>query len=527
MKESTVSERTKNSASPTGMRHASRIACELLLAASLAVLAGCAGVSSTGSQQQQPPPPPPPPGDRAHGMFILDPPSNDGNCTGLPVNCYSQHIVPTLICSGNNVPSGYGCTGAGAGEPYIKGAIFYVPWYLVSSSNGSYDFSVADSRAQPYIDAGKLVAFDFIPTSQESTNNVTPTWYLNPVSISSVSQTSQIITLNTAAAMGFFAGGVSAAAGLEIQITGTGTPLDGIWTVCDHTTSGCLDPASQTIYALGAGNDVAAVSAGTVGNPVYGTVNCGSGTLPIEWRPNFIKAWQAFMQQAVEHYASNPNLAYMRFGFGIGGENIPNHGTQVTACQAEMTADGFTTVGAPWPDPSETAQWTPVTTTWVNYLNTMFQYEASLSSSIHFGTTMSPIVTSGTDLVTPDSIAADAVASGVGIGNQGLQKSDPANYAAGVPCAGGNWCANFVQYKGEVPLELQTLNYSDPTDANVVGSLTGTMPFAVSLDTNILELYVDDWMCTYDTSWNGNNTYASCTSVGYPAVFSDAAGKLN
>jgi len=253
----------------------------LLLSASLAFLTGCGGGSSS-SMQTAPPPPPPPAGDLAHGMFILDPPSNDGNCNGLPTSCYSQHLVPTLICSGNNTPAGYNCTQAGAGEPFIKGAIFYVPWNLVSSSNGIYDFSVPDNRAQPWIDAGKLVAFDFIPTSQGTSNTVTPSWYLNPVPISSVSQTGGIITLNTTAPMGFFPGGVTAAPKLEIQITGTGTALDGVWTVCDHSTAGCIDPASQTIYAIGSGNDIASVSTGTVGNPVYGTTNCGSGTLPLE-----------------------------------------------------------------------------------------------------------------------------------------------------------------------------------------------------------------------------------------------------
>jgi len=497
----------------------------LLLSASLAFLTGCGGGSSS-SMQTPPPPPPPPAGDLAHGMFILDPPSNDGNCNGLPTSCYSQHLVPTLICSGNNTPAGYNCTQAGAGEPFIKGAIFYVPWNLVSSSNGIYDFSVPDNRAQPWMDAGKLVAFDFIPTSQGTSNTVTPSWYLNPVPISSVSQTGGIITLNTTAPMGFFPGGITAAPKLEIQITGTGTALDGVWTVCDHSTAGCIDPASQTIYAIGSGNDVASVSMGTVGNPVYGTTNCGSGTLPLEWRPNFIKAWQAFISQVVQHYASNNSVAYLRFGFGIGGENIPNHGTMVAACQAEMTKYAFSSVPAPWPDPSS-AQWQQVTTTWVNYLNAMLQSERSLSSVRQFGTTMSPIVTSGSDLVTPDAIASDAVALKVGIGSQGLQKSDPANYAAGPACLGGDWCANFAKYKGQVPLELQTLNYSDPSDANVVGSLVNTVPFATGLGTQILELYVDDWMCTYDSSWNGNNTYSACTAAGYPAIFSAAAAQIN
>jgi len=470
----------------------------------------------------------------SHGMFILDPPTNDGNCAGMPSACYSRHLVPTLICTGNNTPVGYNCTRAGAGEPYVKGATFYVPWDLVSSSDGSYDFTIPDNRAKPWIDSGKLVAYDFVPTSQGSSNNVTPSWYLTPVNISTVSQTGGIIQLQTSADMVFFPGGVSAAAGLEIQVKSTATALDGngtsanpgIWVVCDHHTPGCQDPTARKIFATGPGGNTVPVNRGKVGNPVYGTANCGSGTLPVEWRPNFIRAWQTFMRKAVAHYASNNSVAYLRFGLGIGGENIPNHGTSVAACQNEMAIYGFGTAAAPWPDPS-TTQWPQVASTWIAYLNTMFRYQQSLNSPKMIATTLSPIETSGGDTTTPDATAANAVAGGMGIGNQGLQKNDPTNFAAGQSCFGGNWCANFVKYQGQVPLELQTLNYSDPTDASIVGSLTNTLPFATSLGAQILELYVEDWLCTYDSSWSGNNTYSACSATGYPVVFSAAAAQIN
>jgi hypothetical protein len=473
----------------------------------------------------------------AHGMFILDPPSRDENCAGVyPSYCYSKHLIPTLICTGSGTPAGYNCARAGAGEPYVKGAIFYVRWDMVNPSDGKFDFTIPDNRSRPWIDSGKLVSFDFIPTSQRSVNDVTPSWYLKPIKISSVSQTAGVITLQSSADMGFFPGGVSAAVGLEIQIAGTGTALDGtgtpsnpgIWTVCNHTTAGCHDPTARTIYAIGSGNNVATVNQGTVGNPVYGSAGgpCGSGILPVEWRPNFIKAWQALIKQAVAHYGSSSNVAYLRFGLGIGGENIPNHGTQVAACQTQMTKFGFTPVAAPWPNPSS-SQWPRVTAAWISYVNGMLQYEDSLNGTKVIATTISPIETSGGDLITPDTTATNAVALGLGFGNQGLQKSDPANFAAGKPCLGGNWCANFNKYRGQVPLELQTLRYSDPTDASLVGSLVNTLPFAASLGTQILELYVDDWMCTYDASWNGKNTHTACTTAGYEAAFAATAAQIN
>ena len=481
----------------------------------------------------------PGPSTVAHGMFILDPPSRDQTCAGWPMDCYSQHLIPTLVCTGNNTPAGYGCTRAGAGEPYIKGAVFYVGWDQISPTNGTYDFSIPDNRAAPWIAAGKLVAYDFIPTSQGSYNNITPTWYANRVEISTVSQTAGIITLQTSGDMGFFPGEIGEAAGLQIQIRGTGTPLDGkgtpaqpgVWTVCDHHTTGCQDPTAQTVYAIGSGSNIPPVHLGNVGNPMYdpqGTT-CGSGVMPVEWGPNFVKAWEAVMQQVVGHYGTNTSVAYIRFGFGIGGENIPNHGTQLTPCQSEMLTAGFSgaaQVSVPWPEPTST-EWPPVAANWLSYVTDLLQYEQSLKSPKVIGTTISPIRDAPEDFSTADTTAAVAVNNGIGFGNQGLQKSDPTNYADGLQCLGGDWCANFVKYHGKVPLELQTLNWSDPTNNNVVGSLAKTLPFATSLYVDILELYVDDWMCTYDSSWNGNNRYSECQSAGYPEAFDSAASAIN
>jgi Abnormal spindle-like microcephaly-assoc'd, ASPM-SPD-2-Hydin len=479
----------------------------------------------------------------AHGMFMLDPPVNDSSCgADHPANCYSQHLVPTFICTGNGTPVGYNCGQEGAGSTFIKGAGFHVGWNVISTSNGTYDFSMPDQWMQPWTDSGKLVSLIFEPTGFGTSNGVTPLWYMTPANISSVSQTGGIISVQTSSAMGFFPGGVGAAAGLEIQIAGTGTVLDGdgtsanpgIWTVCDHTTAGCQDPSSQTLYALGAGSDISAVSAGTVGNPVYGSNDgstCTSGIIPIQWRPNFIKAWQAFMQQALAHYGSNSNVAYIRFGLGIGGQTNPTYGISPsdanrTACEAQMTTYGFTTAAAPWPDPGN-SQWPQVTATWIAYLKAMLGYEHSLRSPKSLMVTTSPIEFGGADIVTPDATAAAAVVDAIGFGNQGLNKTDPTNFAAGQACGGGDWCANFQKFKGQVPLELQTLSVSDPENNGQTGSLVGLLPFATGMGAQILELYVDDWMCTYDTTWVGANAYAACTAAGYPAVFSATSKQIN
>ena len=479
----------------------------------------------------------------AHGMFMVDPPVDDNSCVqGFPPSCYSAHLVPTFICNGSNDPVGYGCTQAGAGSQDIKGGAFHVSWSSISPSNGTYAWSQADGWIKPWSDSGKLVGLIFEPASFGSTNKGTPDWYLTPVSITSVSQTNGIIQVS--ASMNFFPGGAASAAGLEIQISGTGTVLDGtgtqsnngIWTVCDSTTQGCQNPTSTTIYAVGPGGNTATVSIGKVGNPVYGSA-CGSGTLPIQWRPNFIKAWRDVINNAVLHYASNNNIAYLRFGMGIGGQTNPTYGldasdTTQVACQQQMTLYGFTSpsVTSPWPLPTDPTWTTEVSPTWVAYLKSMVDYEQSLSSPKEIIITMSAIQFGPDDLSTPDATAQNAAAVGIGLGNQGLQKDDPTNFAAGKPCAGGDWCANFQKYQAQtppLPFELQTLSKSDPTNTDQTGSLAVLLPFATTHWARILELYVDDWMCTYDSSWNGNNTFSACTGANYPAIVSAAATQIN
>jgi hypothetical protein len=481
----------------------------------------------------------------AHGMFILNPPVNDNNCDSpYPPACFSQHLVPTVLCSGNGKPAGYNCTAAGPGQPYIRGAAFQVGWAAISPSNGTYSFQSPDARMRPWLDAGKVVSWVFEPTSFGTSNNATPDWYMATVPISSVSQSGGIITLQTTSPIGFLPGGVSSAAGLELQVTGTGTSLDGnrtasnpgIWTICDHNTAGCQDPIATQVSLIGGGADIApVVGIGHVGNPVYGSSNgstCTSGLVPIEWRPNFIKAWKDVIQHALAYYGSNNNVAYIRFGMGVGGQTNPVQGLSATdpnpvACQAEMTRFGFTPLAAPWPDPSS-ASWAQVQAKWVAFLKNMIQYEQTLQSPKPLLITLSPIQYSPDDLTTADAVASAAVAAGIGLGNQGLQKSDPLNFAANRPCFGGDWCYNFGRFKGLVPMELQTLNFSDPTNQTQMGSLApNLLSFATSHNAQILELYLDDWMCTYDDSWRGDTTFGQCTSAGYTTVLSSAAAQIN
>jgi hypothetical protein len=496
----------------------------------------------------------------AHGMFMLDPPNGDSNCNSpFPSNCYSGHLLPTFICSGPGTPVlvGYNCTAQGAGWPTIDGAVFQIPWSVINPSNGAFSFSgsanAPDDRIQDWADSGKLVGLVFEPTSfgtasvaNGNPNNATPGWYINPVA-ATISQTGGIIEVQNASGFAFLPGGVSDSAGLEIQITGTGSALDstssnaGIYTICNQSHSGCQNPNSNVIYAIGSGGAVGPVS-GMVGNPVFGSADgsiCTSGILPIEWRPNFIKAWQAVIQSAVQYYGSNRSIAYMRFGMGVGGQTEPTNGLSSfdpnpTACQQQMTEFGFTPVAAPWPNPGDSS-WSQVSENWITYLDSMLKYEQSLNSTHALVLTLSPILYGEPeDTTTINATAANAATTGIGIGNQGLDQTDASNYSQGQACYGGNWCANFPKYADKVATtEQQTLSDSSPsgqTSSNMTGSLAGPpnlLTFATSLDTRILELYFDDWMCTFDTSWNGQNSYSACKDAGYPAAFNAAAAQIN
>jgi hypothetical protein len=460
----------------------------------------------------------------AHGLFILNPPPC-GLPPGIepsPKYC-DQHLVPTLVCSGADAPHGYGCTQAGAGARYVAGVVYYIEWAKVNPQPGVYDFSLLDAYAKMWTDAGKLTSFIFMPVSQGTTNKATPPWYATPSPIAQVSRTSGVIAIRTTAPMTFFPGGIAAASHLEVQITGTGTALDGgVYAVCDHATAGCSDPSAQAIYALGAGADVAAVTTGAVGNPLYGA-SCGTPGLPVAWRASFIAAWQDVVAHAVAHFAGDPHVGYMRFGLGLGGENIPNLETKIAACQTEMSAYGFTT-NTPWPAPSD-ARWPDAIAPWTSYVKAMLAFESSVANGRQIGTTTSPIETTGTDVAAPDAIAAAAVAGGITIGNQGLAKQDLPPHSS----CGGDWCKLFAKYRGASSLELQTILYSDPTNAsatNTTGSLVDLLPLATSAGAQVVELYPDDWLCTFDPTWNGLNTYATCSTAGYANAFATAAAAI-
>jgi len=210
----------------------------------------------------------------------------------------------------------------------------------------------------------------------------------------------------------------------------------------------------------------------------------GSG-YPVVYEAPFAVAYQNFISAVLQHYKGNTNIGYMRFGLSVGNETS-------AYCTAEMQAlsPPNTFIG---------------TATWTNWISTMDAYEKSAEPSppIQLMQSLNKLDTDPTGIAVPDFEAATAVANGFGFGNNGLQKSDISASASNQPCT-GDWCAMFDKYAGQVPLELQEADPSDPSGAdptNATGNLAQLIPVAVAHHATILEVLMDDLYLAYDPNY--------------------------
>jgi hypothetical protein len=238
-----------------------------------------------------------------------------------------------------------------------------------------------------------------------------------------------------------------------------------VWPVADASTNTSTPP--YVLANLGSAN----------------TTTCNGEVTPNYFEAAFQTPYQQFMTQVVQHYGANASVGYIRFGLARGGETYPNLGfdSDATCSNAFLNQWGWTSA------------------TWKTYLTTMLNYEGTLNSPKQL---MVGLNTVNSDTSIPDAAAAAAVSNKIGIGSQGFQQSDIANFNAGAPCI-ADWCSLFGQYAGQVPLELQTLTQSDPSGTGMTGSLVSLLPFAVERHATIIELYYQDWLIAYDPSYSG------------------------
>ncbi len=235
--------------------------------------------------------------------------------------------------------------------------------------------------------------------------------------------------------------------------------------------------------------------------PQYVWTNLGASNITTctgEQTPNYFASafqvpYQAFMAQVVEHYAGNGSIGYIRMGLGRGGETLPAANFGTTSCTATFEND-----------------WGWTNATWESYVNNMVDYEATLKSPHQLMVGLDTVST----FTMADIEASNAVPQKIALGNEGLEASDITKY----PTCSADWCNLWAMYKGEVPLELQTITASSPQGNPPVGSLTTILPFAVEHGATIMEIYTDDWLQGFDPNYPNYSTYGAAYAAAITAA---------
>jgi len=242
---------------------------------------------------------------------------------------------------------------------------------------------------------------------------------------------------------------------------------------------------------------------------------CNGQQVPNWQFSTFQTDYQAAITAFVNHYSSNSSVRYMRIGLGKGGEiNLPQgwNDSSSGACYGGYSGTWGYTVGGSSANSS----------TWNTYLAGMVNYEANISTSKTLLVSITPITGSGT--ATDDFIAGVATPLGISFGNQGLESSDISNY----PNCGGDWCNLFGQYHPAIA-ELQTLGQSCPTGScssslsNNTGPLPPLLPFAILHGANDLEIYYQDWLIAYDSTYASSVGVDATTAASYKTAIQAAA----
>ncbi|HXP42777.1 MAG TPA: putative Ig domain-containing protein [Candidatus Acidoferrales bacterium] len=221
---------------------------------------------------------------------------------------------------------------------------------------------------------------------------------------------------------------------------------------------------------------------------------CAGEQIPNYFNAAFQVPYMAFMAQVIQHYGSNASVGYIRMGLGRGGETFPSQNFGNDPCTQTFENDWG------WSD-----------ATWEAYVDAMVDYEVTLNSPKQLMIGLDTVDT----YTMADIEAANAVPQKVALGNEGLEQSDITKY----PICSADWCNLWTLYKtAGVPLELQTIQASDPTNNPPVGSLTIILPFAVEHGATIMEIYTDDWLQGFDPNYPNYATYGAAYAAAIKAA---------
>jgi hypothetical protein len=345
--------------------------------------------------------------------------------------------------------------------PNISGVSVSMSWNQIETQQGTYDFTSFDASLAPYEQPGKMVNLIVWPATEGGDNNPadggsTPPYVFTPNYATSV---------------------------------GVSTPQD--MTVCENYQGDSGSPYGKTDFTSGGiwnSND-----------PTYGSDISG---LPVSYEAPFMVAYQKFIAAVIAHYNASgaPAIGYIRFGFSQGGEDSPE-------CNQY------------WPQASSTlfpgCSISDFRSGYLCYVQAMTNFVKQQNPSMTILADLHAVGPPGSvDYSYADTEATDAVADSLGIGTNGLQQSD----TQGGQCD-SDWCATFAKYhtdfnsQSNITLSLQTLQWTDPTNAAQTGSLTVLEPFAKANFANNLELYLADVGLAYDLSNYCSYPHNACATI--------------
>jgi hypothetical protein len=116
-----------------------------------------------------------------------------------------------------------------------------------------------------------------------------------------------------------------------------------------------------------------------------------------------------------------------------------------------------------------------------------------------------------------DTMASYAASLNMGMGQQGIETPDIANFAAGTSC-NNDWCHVMQTYPNSPLFEMQSVQESDPSNVNgAVGSLVYLLPLYALLRGHspiYFEAWSGDLRCAYESGYTDSN----CTSGFAPDV---------
>ena len=215
--------------------------------------------------------------------------------------------------------------------------------------------------------------------------------------------------------------------------------------------------AGNTVNLIVLGTSDAASDASTPtyveNSPGYQSVNCTINgqdtTVPAFTMTRTKTITRTLFQALLNRYGANPNIGYVRFGLGRGGRTSP----------VTMTASGLSSLNQ-------------FDTHWENHVTEILNFEKSVQMSVlNSSGRVVQTLTTLNQFGTPPQYnvtqyeAQTAEQLDFGFGSQGLNQTDISNFSSNSMCT-SDCCGNFEAYFGQMPLELQTIGPTDPTNSS-------------------------------------------------------------